>query len=286
MKTILSIALGIVCATASVHADSYKEAKTMGGVSKTWISGLKQRMEMPNLMGSSMLTITRVDKGVQWNIDVNNKVYEEKPIALPYQKQKPDSSASEGEPSDPELKNPPKLEINKLPESRTIAGLPSTGYEIKEASKKGSAIWWMTPATGVVEKVQKEQESYDAAYQKKLLENYPASEQKETVTDMKALGKLFNGQVTSMFKTYKNLPSGFMVSMEGIGDMPGAANQKMTIFEIQNLSADPVDAALFEPPTGFQKVESIAQYQMKDMMKGVNLEELMKKIPQQPQDAE
>ena len=34
----------------------------MGGVSKTWVSGLKQRMEMPNLMGSSMLTITRVDK--------------------------------------------------------------------------------------------------------------------------------------------------------------------------------------------------------------------------------
>ncbi len=280
MKKMLFILILAGMVLVQARADVYVEAKTMGGTSKTWTSGLKQRAEIPSLMGNSVLTITRVDKGVVWNIDPKHKVYEEKPIPMAYHKMDTPTPLDQGEESPDSDPEGGKMSINKLPDNRTIAGLPATGYEIRQGDKQGTAVLWMTPVTGTIEIVQRETAAYQEAYQKKLLENYPASERKDASAIGKGMSHLFRGEISSMFKAYKGLPSGYTLGMEGIGNMPGESSpQKMNIFEVQSLSVEPIDTSFFEEPAHFQKVNSIAEYQMKDMMHGINMDELMKKMP-------
>jgi hypothetical protein len=263
--------LALLLIALPCQADVTVEAQTMGQMKmKTFTSGLKQRMEVPNPMTSSpMITIVRVDKGVEWKVDEKNKVYEEKPIALP----KGRTSDFPGEKMPNEKKA--NVKIKKRDGARTIAGHEATGYEVTVDNQPGVCMW-MAPAKGDLAKVEKETQQYHAAYYKKQNENQPLAESlSSTAAAAMAMSMMGGGGGGDWIEGLKELPSGYMMGMEMA--MGGAGG--MMVYEVTKISADPVQASLFEIPPGFTKVEDLSQQQMQDMMKDLNMEELMKNMP-------
>jgi hypothetical protein len=255
-----------------IHADVTQEIEMMGGMtSKTLTSGLKQRSETPNpMMGGSMVTITRVDQGVVWTLDTQQKIYEEKPIALPY---KPQPTTLSPESKKIESTEPlPKIDFKKVPGTKTIAGYSAEGYQVL-ASNKDSGTMWMTPVSGPLQKIEKETEAYNEAYFKKLYENFPANERKELGEGMQALAGMMKGRFSTLAQDMKNMPKGFPLGMEAGEEM----GSKMMIYQVKTLSAAPLDAGLFAIPAGYKKVNSLAEQQMKQM-NGGNMEEMLKKM--------
>jgi hypothetical protein len=251
------------------YADVYVENKMLGGMTmKTWTSHLKQRTETPNPMfGGSMVTITRVDKGVEWQLDLKRKIYEEKPIALPYTKEK--MPATKDSPSFEEKTE--KIEIKKTSKTRPIAGFNAEGYEFL-VDNKSQGILWNAPLTGVLEKANQEVTAYHEAHSKKMFENYPATERMEMAAGMAMIQQFLK---TSP-KGIGDLPKGFTLGMQGGAGMEMPQMGDGLIFEVTSVKVDSVDSQLFNIPDGFTKVPSISQASMGDMMNPEKMQEMMK----------
>lgn len=246
--------------------------------SKTWTSGLKQRLETPNpIAGGSMVAITRVDKGVTWKIDLAQKIYEEKPIALVYKPEPPKSSSSistgKDLPSD-DTKTEDRFEIRPIPGSRAIAGFPATGYEMT-VNQKPTGRMWMADPTGMLAQVDKESAAFQEAYNKKLYENYPAAERADIASGMKMLGDMFKGAFSAAIPGVSQLPKGVPLAMENMTEDDDRQHW-ITVFEVLKVSVTPISNDWFEVPLGFQKVDDLAAHQMQHLLKGNNLEEMMK----------
>ncbi len=291
----------ILSPLVGVRADGMVEAKTMMGMKiKTWTAGLKQRNEIPNPMtGGTIVTITRVDKGVQWTIDLQLKVYDEKPIALPYQKNSTEAeminSAKQGN-----AEKAPKLEIRKTDRTRMIAGFSATSYEVK-ADGKHSAELWLTPYTPMLEQMDKETREFGEAHTRELYKNYPAAERKEMEVGMSMMAGMVKGQLPAQASS--DLSKGYTLAMEGESSMEtavmdtmadraptapkGETSKKSTLYEVLSLTADKINANQFEIPPSFKKVDDVAALQAQELMKammngkgdGVNMEEMMKNLP-------
>ena len=156
---------------SSAQADFYMKAKTMGFASETWTAGKKQRMQTQTPMAGSMITIVRVDKGVEWTVNSKMKIYQEKPIALtPKDIQEQDSGMAEIKNLMPQKQQGSDCtpQMNRLSEKRTYAGYETEGYQWACKEQPASMTMWIAPAQGDLARVEKETEAYSDAYQKEL----------------------------------------------------------------------------------------------------------------------
>lgn len=165
------------------------------GSSTILIQGVKQmeesRMEftgaiMSKLAGSQRnITITRVDKGVYWDLDTKNKTYKERPIALPKEKPaKPEPKEKREKAEKPEkqkvriTKN--EFTVKKTGASKEINGFPCEEYiaawlletenlETKEKSTSRMVnTLWTTPETASIMHAKKEREAFNHALMEKM----------------------------------------------------------------------------------------------------------------------
>ena len=135
---------------------------------------------LSRISGSSeILAITRVDKGVYWNVDSKNRTYTETPLQ-PFDKM-------EAPGKEPEEKGKPKMRVTKSEftvkktgASATINGFSCEEYlltwllemeDIESKAKSQSTMTtnlWTTPETATIRKVQAEEQEFHKAYARKL----------------------------------------------------------------------------------------------------------------------
>ena len=248
----------VAVASSASRADSLIEYKglMMETPAKSWTSGMKQRTEMELPFVGRRVSITRVDKGVVWDLDPKNKTYTERPVAIPYAKDagrgRDKAPRSPGGPESSPQDTRCTAEVKVLPGTRAIAGLKSAGHRMacKESPSEATVMWVGAP-TAATEKVMKEQEAYSKAYSKALFANYPAKERAEMEGGMAALGGLLS-QMPRMVSGGK-LPKGMWTALE-----VESAEGTQTFFQLVSVSASPVKADLFEVPAGYRKVENNA----------------------------
>ncbi|HTL71302.1 MAG TPA: hypothetical protein VL404_08440 [Candidatus Eisenbacteria bacterium] len=281
MRPATLIFVWILLIPSLAHADVYMKMKTMGtGSTDTWTQGKKQRIAtvMPGL--ATVTIITRADKGVEWTIDPTLKMYDEKPIALPYTKGSPESSgssASFGTPKD-------------LPESsaddcdgeftqvgtKTIAGFTATGYKMGCKNQPGGMITWMSPSDATWKRVEKELNEFSKARQSAMFANYPPKERKEFQEGVDMMKNLMGAAMT--MKGIK-IPKGVPLAMETEGE-EGAG----VMYEAEAVNFSGADPSLFEVPAGYQKVENLAMEQASKMM-GVDIKKMYGDMGQMSQQA-
>jgi hypothetical protein len=128
--------------------------------------------------GSESATITRVDKGVYWNLDPKNKTYVERPIEAIKMgepgKEKPEQEKSKMRVTKSEFS------VKKTGASETINGFPCEEYlvtwllemeDMETKAKSRSTMTnnlWTTPETATIRKVQAEERAFHKAYAQKL----------------------------------------------------------------------------------------------------------------------
>jgi len=128
--------------------------------------------------GAENISITRVDKGVSWNIDPKNKTYTESPIEKFKEKEYPQQRGEKEKPTARITKS--EFTVKKTGASETINGFPCEEYLISwlleweniETKAKSSSTMnmnlWTTPETGTIQKVQAEEQAFHKAYAQKL----------------------------------------------------------------------------------------------------------------------
>jgi hypothetical protein len=127
--------------------------------------------------GTETITITRVDKGVYWNLDPKSRTYQESPIALP--RTKPEEREKGVEKPTVRITRS-EFSVKKTGASETINGFPCEEYlitwllemedlETKARSRSTMATnLWTTPETAPIRKVQAEEQRFNQALAKKL----------------------------------------------------------------------------------------------------------------------
>ena len=69
----------------TAFADNHVKSKiAFVGEIQSWLSGQKKRLETQFPIVGKVVIITRVDQGVEWIVNTDRKMYQEKPIALPH----------------------------------------------------------------------------------------------------------------------------------------------------------------------------------------------------------
>jgi len=259
----------------AAFADAYIEhaLPTSQTPAKTWTSGLKERKEIEAPFLGRQVTITRVDKGVEWTLNPKKKTYEEKPIALPYDKPNPhpasaydDSDTGMDDTADDDTCT---FEMKKLPSGRTVAGYEAVGYRMgcREEPKEGMIVW-LAASGGIAQSIHRDVKKYNQAHGKALYANYPAKERKEMEQGMAAMWQNILGEMprqANLDKVPDNLPMAMETESREVG--------KMTFYEVIRLSAAPISASLFEIPAGYTKIDGKASGFGSGKM---NMDELMK----------
>lgn len=266
-------------------ADVYLETKLMVSehTGKIWTSGLKRRTDAPTPMLGPMAEIARVDQGIEWTLDLSRNLYEEKPIAIPYQPAEGTIPAS-GQASDEtewtfrdgrEAEDVCTPQVEPLSGSKTVAGYATTGYRVGcvESPQEG-AILWMAPLSGVLAQVEQESRTFERAYQQALYANYPPDEQREMTEGLLMLGTLLQTAFAEAFKDVnpapwggvKELPKGFPLAVELVERAEDGQFKRVTMFEVTTLSTAPIDPSVFAVPDGFRKVDDLAQVQMQGVV--------------------
>jgi hypothetical protein len=127
--------------------------------------------------GSETITITRVDKGVYWNLDPKNRTYQESPIVLPRAKPEDREKGTE-KPTTRITKS--EFSVKKTGASETINSFPCEEYlitwllemeDLETKAKSRSTMTtnlWTTPETATIRKVQDEEHKFNKALAKKL----------------------------------------------------------------------------------------------------------------------
>jgi hypothetical protein len=128
--------------------------------------------------GSESTNVTRVDKGVYWNLDPKNRTYVERPIE-PFKKE--DLSKERGEKEKPKARvTKSEFTVKKTGASETINGFPCEEYlitwllEMEDLETKAKSRntmttnLWTTPETATIRKAQAEEQEFQKAYAKKI----------------------------------------------------------------------------------------------------------------------
>ncbi len=127
--------------------------------------------------GSEGIVITRIDKGIYWNLDPKKRTYTENPIE-PFKKE----LGREKEPQEkPKVRvTQSEFTVKKTGASETIHGFPCEEYvvnwllelenlETKEKSKSTMVTnLWTTPETVGIRKAQEEERAFHKAYAQKI----------------------------------------------------------------------------------------------------------------------
>ena len=148
--------------------------------------------------GSESTNITRVDKGVYWNLDPKNHTYVERPIE-PLKKE--DLSKERGEKEKPKARvTKSEFTVKKTGASETINGFPCEEYlitwflemedlETKAKSKSTMATnLWTTSETATIRKAQADEQEFQKAYTRKIGLSISPDEAKQL--GMEALGSM------------------------------------------------------------------------------------------------
>ncbi len=128
--------------------------------------------------GSESIGITRLDKGVQWNLDAKNKTYTERAIE-PFKKGEQSKERPEKEKPKARVTKS-EFTVKKTGASETINGFPCEEYlitwllemeDLETKAKSRSTMntnLWTTPETAVIRKAQAEEQEFHKAYARKL----------------------------------------------------------------------------------------------------------------------
>ncbi len=257
-KIILSVLLFSGWITHPLHADAYIEMTLAGGMTiKAWYAGDKSRSEIPGLGGmpammGSPLTVTRLDKGVEWLISTPNKNYIEKPIKEPYQK--PTQTAFGTDDVKSELaedpnETTPKVEVKKNG-TQKVAGIDCDGYEMYIDGKLAGRAW-IPQKNKMIEDAFKQREDFEAKLTALRYADWP-KEDKDAMLNLGSMmrGAMF-GNMGSNFKLFNTgMPEGAPLKMEFIDEENG---KLQTAMEITAINTDVISAKLFEIPAGYVK---------------------------------
>ncbi|HTL46956.1 MAG TPA: hypothetical protein VL688_02710 [Verrucomicrobiae bacterium] len=284
MKKLLPVLpLFLVLFSTAAHADVYTKSQGMNGMgtSEMWVSGKKQRLVVSSPLAQGMMgdqiSITRVDKGVEWDIDMELKAYQEKPIPIPY-KEGSDESLTPEEQKEMEAY---KKQMDKVPDAvandpcaqskkvgeRTIAGFQAEGYgpSCPQQNSMIGAIWLASDKDPKAAKIQKEISAFEKAKVDSQYSLYPAKEREELIKSMTLIGSALAQGMTGM-PYAKNLPERLALAMSQAGqDENGNAVENM-LFEMQQADTVKADPALFELPEGFTKVDDLMGMRSQNIM--------------------
>jgi hypothetical protein len=147
---------------------------------------------LSRLAGSSeTVTITRVDKGVYWNLDTKNRTYTETPIK-PLKLEAEDKPRREEKPEKPTTRiSKSEFSVKKTGATETINGFPCEEYlviwllemedlETKAVSRSTMQTHlWTTPETAVIRRVQSEEQRFNQALAKKLASDISLEEARQ-----------------------------------------------------------------------------------------------------------
>ncbi len=140
---------------------------------------------------SETVTITRVDKGVYWNLDPKNRTYTETPIK-PLKLEPEDKPSREEKPEKPATRiTKSEFSVKKTGAAETINGFPCEEYlvtwllEMEDLETKATSRstmqtnLWTTPETAAIKKVQSEEQRFNQALAKKLASDISLEEAKQ-----------------------------------------------------------------------------------------------------------
>jgi hypothetical protein len=140
---------------------------------------------------SETVTITRVDKGVYWNLDTKNKTYAETPIK-PIKLEPEDQPKREEKPGKPTTRiTKSEFSVKKTGAAETINGFPCEEYlvtwlleleDLETKAKSRSTMQtnlWTTPETAAIKKIQSEEQQFNQALAKKLASDISLEEARQ-----------------------------------------------------------------------------------------------------------
>ena len=147
---------------------------------------------LSRLAGSSeTVTITRVDRGVYWNLDTKNRTYTETTIK-PLKLEPEDKPSREEKPEKPATRiTKSEFSVKKTGAAETINGFPCEEYlvtwllEMEDLETKAisrstmQTNLWTTPETAAIKKVQAEEQRFNQALAKKLASDISLEEAKQ-----------------------------------------------------------------------------------------------------------
>lgn len=260
-------------------ADTYVESKTVAGTMKAYICPDKQRTDIPNpLTGAPMIHVIRLDKGVQWKINPVLNIYDEEPIALPYDQSNDLFSKKDS------LGEVSQVEVKKRSGKKRIGGFDVEGYDF--ITQESKMTFWMALVNGDMAKSNEELLAFNAAYAKKLYENYPAKER----TNIEEVTKTFSGAITSHYGSilsgFKKLPKGLLVGMEGATPEMIAAGMPsgMMLFQLLKIERITSDDSRFDLPVRAKKVSNVMMNQSGQGENGEQMKEQIQDMMKQMQE--
>ncbi len=237
MKKLILTALFITVVTllyADVVMENYAKISMIGGLgsiettTKTEIKGLKKLEDATVKMTGGILgamagkpqrqvTVTRIDKDVIWNINHNDKIYTEMPIAFPElpseememkEEQKEEKPEYEIIKSDFSVKNTGNNKaINKFACSEYVANwiLEMMKIESKEKTKSTMTITlWTTPKNDLIKGLEKEEKEFNKQFLGKMGTEVSPDEMKQFGTEF----------ITSMFSMNQDDVNKKMVNLK------------------------------------------------------------------------
>jgi len=162
--------------------------------------------------GGESITITRLDKGVYWNLDPKNKTYTEKAIE-PFKMGEPKEQAAKEKHKTRVTKS--EVTVKKTGASETINGFPCEEYlltwllemeDLETKAKTRSTMTtnlWTTPETTAIRNVQAEELQFNKAYAHKL--GIDLSQEETKRLGIEALGAMSGASGEEMGKGVKRL---------------------------------------------------------------------------------
>jgi hypothetical protein len=238
MKKLKLTALFIAVVTllyADVVTENYAKISMIGGLgsiettTKTEIKGLKKLEDATVKMTGGILgamagkpqrqvTVTRIDKDVIWDINHNDKIYTEMPIAFPeFSAEKMEMKEEQKEARKPEYEiiksdfsvktTGNKKSINKFSCSEYVANwvLDLMKIETKEKTRSTMTITlWTTPKNDVIKGLQSEENEFNKKFLAKLGSEVSPDEMKQFGTEF----------ITSMFSMNQDDVNKKMVNLK------------------------------------------------------------------------
>lgn len=258
-------------AIPSVFADSSMKANVLlAGEIQSWLSGPKRRMEVQIPVAGKVVTITRLDQGVEWILNPARKIYQVRPIALPYQpSEEPsgsqDETTSQENSEEENQTSDCQPRLSKLPKTKTIAGFTTVGFSMACQGKSAQGTIWMAPPLGVLARVSQEWTHYYQAHATALYANFPADERAVLITQTAQLGETLRNLLASRLGPTIKFPQGVIMEVEGKWDekVPGPFK---TVYEVKEIRSDAVNPGLFEIPAGYQEVPDITKAILKSSL--------------------
>jgi hypothetical protein len=233
MKKAVFIAIELfLCLTAStamadvtletvIKSDGLKGLGAHEGITVSRIQGLKMAESNSTKFtgailsrlsgGTDKTTITRVDKGVIWELDARAKSYTEL-VITPFQMPE---SGKKGEEKPRMRVTKSEFTVEKTGASETINGFPCEEYilhwlvemedlETKTTMKNSmESRLWTTPETAAIRKMNEEQNAFGSAYMKKVGINMSSGEMKQLGMEALAAGGASQKEINKEFARLK-----------------------------------------------------------------------------------